>query len=435
MMQQKTQNRLTKEQVKSITLLSLGSTLEYFDLMLYVHMAVVLNDLFFPESGWFSKGQIAAFSLWSTHALRPLGAIFFGRIGDLVGRKVAVILSTTVMAVCCFTLAALPTYQQIGITAPIVLTLCRMIQGISASAEVVGAQIYLAESIKGPWQHPVVSSIQIFTTLGSTIAVGIGAFFINPKFFPSAWANDAWRFAFVVGALIGIVGAVARNTLKEATEFADRQRQFKEQYKKVGVNFSHSNIKVPLNTSIAYFFITSAQSTLFFLVYIYLGTTVVKKNFGFSNVDIVSTNFLVVLLDFASTVVWSVLSYWFYPLLIIRVRALIFFCIICAFPLIMSHYNSSQIVFALQCLLITFHIGSGPAAAIFLRSFPTVKRFRYTGVISSLAKSTAYFIGPSLLATTTDNFGYQGVCLMFVPITIFFFISVRYFEKKEQNNR
>ena len=62
-----TDQKLSKEQKQAIALLSIGSVLEYFDLMLYVHMAVVLNDIFFPQSGYFSKAQIAAFSLWSSH--------------------------------------------------------------------------------------------------------------------------------------------------------------------------------------------------------------------------------------------------------------------------------------------------------------------------------------------------------------------------------
>ncbi len=426
-----TDQKLSKEQKQAIALLSIGSVLEYFDLMLYVHMAVVLNDIFFPQSGYFSKAQIAAFSLWSSHALRPLGAIFFGRIGDLVGRKAAVILSATVMAICCLTLAALPTYQQIGIVAPIVLTLCRMVQGISASAEVVGAQIYLAESVKPPLQHPVVSSIGVFMTLGSALALGVGSIFSNPKLFPAAWANDAWRFSFVIGAAIGIVGAVARNSLKEASEFADRQRAFKEQYKKVGVNFSHDNVKVPIGASLSYFTLSVAGATLFYLIYIYMGTTILKNNFGFSNMQVMQNNFWVVILDCVAVVLWSCLSYKIPPLQIVRVRGIVFACLILAFPLAMGYSPSVQTVFIFQCLLTSFHLGKVPAAAIFFKHFPTVKRFRYTGTINALAKSAGYFAGPYLIAVSTDKFDCKGVWFVFIPISAIFFISLRYFEKKE----
>ncbi len=427
-------NKISKEQKQAIALLSIGSTLEYFDLMLYVHMAVILNDIFFPQSGYFSKAQIAAFSLWSSHALRPLGAIFFGRIGDLVGRKAAVILSATVMAVCCLTLAALPTYQQIGIVAPIILTLCRMVQGIAASAEVVGAQIYLAESVKPPLQHPVVSSIGVFMTLGSALALGVGSIFVNTKLFPSAWANDAWRFAFIIGAAIGIVGAVARNSLKEAAEFADRQRAFKEQYKKIGVNFNHDNIKVPISASIAYFTLSVAGATLFYLVYVYMGSAILKKEFGFSNLQVMQNSFWVVNLDFVAVILWSCLSYKISPLWIVRMRGIVFACLILAFPLAMQYYPSAQMIFAFQCLITTFYLGKVPAAAIFFKHFPTVKRFRYAGTINALAKSGGYFAGPSLVALATDHFSYKGVWMVFIPVTILFFVALRFFEKKELND-
>ncbi len=426
-----TDQKLSKEQKQAVALLSIGSVLEYFDLMLYVHMAVVLNDIFFPESGYFSKAQIAAFSFWSTHALRPAGAMFFGRIGDLVGRKAAVILSATVMSVCCLTLAALPTYQQIGIIAPIVLTLCRMVQGVSASAEITGAQIYLAESVKPPMQYPLVSLIALFTTVGTTMAIGVGSIFSNPKLFPAAWANDAWRFAFVIGAAIGIVGAVARNSLKEASEFADRQRYFKEQYKRVGVDFRHDQIKVPLSTSAAYFFLYAAHPTLFYLTYIYFGS-ILKEAFKFSNLMVMQNNFWLGVTSFVTTVLWSCLSYKINPLRIVKTRAIACACIIFSAPLILTQYCSPKMVLTFQCLLTAFCFGTTPATAIFFKHFPTVKRFRYAGTISALAKSGGYFVGPSLIAFATDKLSYQGIWAVFVPVTMLYFIGLRFFEKKEQ---
>jgi MFS transporter, MHS family, proline/betaine transporter len=425
--------KLSKEQKQAVALLSIGSTLEYFDLMLYVHMAVILNDIFFPQSGYFSKAQIAAFSFWSTHALRPVGAMFFGRIGDRVGRKAAVILSATIMAVCCLTLASLPSYQKIGIMAPIVLTLCRMVQGISASAEITGAQIYLAESVKPPLQYPLVSSIAVFTNVGSVFAIGVGSFFINTKLFPEAWAHDAWRFAFVIGAAIGIVGAVARNSLKEAAEFADRQRAFKEQYKKIGVNFTHANIKVPLSTSIAYFLIYAGHPALFYLTYIYFGG-VLKETFKFTNLMVIQNNFWVGLVSFGATLLWSCLSYTFPPLQLVRVKTLGFFCLIISFPLIIQYFPSAEMILAFQCLVTTFDLGSRPATAILFKHFPTVKRFRYAGTISALAKSGGYFIGPPCVAFATDKLGYTGIWVVFLPLTILFLVGLRYFEKKESQS-
>src|SRR3954467_5964040 len=85
------QTNLTKAQKEAVGLLSIGTFLEYFDLMLYVHMAVLLNELFFPKTDPFTASLFSAFSFCSTYLLRPFGALIFGYIGDNLGRKVVVI--------------------------------------------------------------------------------------------------------------------------------------------------------------------------------------------------------------------------------------------------------------------------------------------------------------------------------------------------------
>ena len=134
------QYKLTKEQKTAVGLLSIGTFLEYFDLMLYVHMAVLLNDLFFPKTDPHVQSLIAAFAFCSTYLLRPFGAIIFGWIGDNIGRKATVVITTFMMSGACMIMAMLPTYDQIGITATYIVTICRIVQGMSSMGEVVGAQ-------------------------------------------------------------------------------------------------------------------------------------------------------------------------------------------------------------------------------------------------------------------------------------------------------
>ncbi|WP_371256192.1 MFS transporter [Rickettsia endosymbiont of Ixodes scapularis] len=100
---------LTKQQKEAIGLLSIGTFLEYFDLMLYVHMAVVLNELFFPKFDPNVASFLSAAAFCSTYALRPFGALIFGYIGDNIGRKLTVIITTFMMAISCIIMANLPT--------------------------------------------------------------------------------------------------------------------------------------------------------------------------------------------------------------------------------------------------------------------------------------------------------------------------------------
>ncbi|MFK7973783.1 MAG: MFS transporter [Rickettsiaceae bacterium] len=139
--------RLNKEQKGAIFLLQLGTFLEYFDLMLFVHMAVVLNELFFPKYDPFTSSLLQAFAFCSTFAFKPLGALLFGYIGDKVGRKHTVVITTIIMAISCIIMANVPTYAQIGIAASWVMLVCRALQGMSSIGESIGAELYTAELI------------------------------------------------------------------------------------------------------------------------------------------------------------------------------------------------------------------------------------------------------------------------------------------------
>jgi MFS family permease len=94
-------------------------------------MAVLLNELFFPKTDAHTAALFAAFAYCSTYVLRPFGALIFGYLGDTIGRKHTVIITTLLMALSCVVMASLPTYAEIGIAASWVVTITRMIQGIS----------------------------------------------------------------------------------------------------------------------------------------------------------------------------------------------------------------------------------------------------------------------------------------------------------------
>ena len=91
--------------------------------MLYIHMAVLLNELFFPKTDPFTASLLSAFAFCSSYILRPFGALIFGFIGDFIGRKSVIVITTIIMAITCTTIAVLPTYAQIGITASWIITI------------------------------------------------------------------------------------------------------------------------------------------------------------------------------------------------------------------------------------------------------------------------------------------------------------------------
>lgn len=208
---------IPKESKQAIGILSIGTFLEYFDFMLYVHMAILLNELFFPKTSPETEALLVSLTFCSTYLLRPLGAVIFGYIGDNIGRKATVIITTFMMAFSCLVMANLPTYAQIGITATWLVMICRIIQGLSAMGEIMGANIYLTETIKPPYRNSVVASLEIFCELGALFALGVAAL--------ATGYGLNWRYAFWIGAVIGLLGSTARTRLKETSEFVDAKKK------------------------------------------------------------------------------------------------------------------------------------------------------------------------------------------------------------------
>ena len=182
---------LRRDQKEAIGLLQVGTFLEYFDLMLYVHMAVLLNELFFPKTDPQTASIISAFAFCSTFVFRPFGALIFGYIGDHVGRKTTVIITTMMMSVSCVIMANLPTYAQIGITAAWLFTICRIVQGLSSMGEIIGCQIYITEITKPPVQYPAVGFIWVAADFGAVVALGIASLVTT--------TGLNWRVAFWIG--------------------------------------------------------------------------------------------------------------------------------------------------------------------------------------------------------------------------------------------
>lgn len=434
-MQGSKQEKLGSEQKKAVGLLSIGTFLEYFDLMLYIHMAVLLNELFFPKTDPFTASLLSAFAFCSSYILRPFGALIFGFIGDFIGRKSVIVITTIIMAITCTTIAVLPTYAQIGITASWIITICRMVQGMAASAESRGAEIYITESIKPPLQYPLVAIITVFSAVGTSFALGISSIFTNVNIFGTE--NQYWRVAFFLGALIGLVGGVARTSLREASEFANKKKMLKMKFTDNKIEWDKNYFKDTFDnektflTSLAYFIICCARPPCFYFIYIYC-SDVLKHDFGLSAGEIISHNFWVSIVDMCGLVFLAYISSRIYPLTILKAKLFLFFTCIIFFPAAMYTYPSELTVFVFQCLASLFVFDDVPASPVFYKHFPIIKRFTYTSLLSSFAKLMTYAITSFGLVYSTKYFGYYGIFLILIPVGVVYYFAVKYFEGLEK---
>jgi len=278
---------LTREQRQAVGLLSIGTFLEYFDLMLYVHMAVLLNELFFPKTDPHTASLLAALAFCSTFVLRPIGALIFGYIGDNIGRKTTVIITTFMMACSCFVMANLPTYSQIGVSATWIVTICRMVQGMSSMGELIGAQVYLTEISKPPIQYPTVALLITFSTLGTVAALALASIVTSFGF--------NWRLAFWFGSGLALVGIAARTTLRETPDFADAKRQLEQTFAEAKIDKSKLrnnpvwNEKVKKKTSLAYFLVESMWPVTFYFVYLHC-SNVLRHSFNYTSEQVIHYN-------------------------------------------------------------------------------------------------------------------------------------------------
>jgi MFS family permease len=218
---------LGRSDAKTLILSALGGALEFYDFVIFAYFAKTLGHLFFPPgtSDWVA--QLQAFSIFAVGYLaRPLGGIVMAHFGDRVGRKRMFTLSVFLMAVPTLVIGFLPTYASIGVLAPVLLTLLRVVQGIAIGGEVPGAWVFVAEHVPARRVGLAVASLSSGLTFGILIGSLVAAA-LNANLSEAAMLDHGWRIAFLLGGVFGFLAVYLRRWLSETPVFA-RMRERKE---------------------------------------------------------------------------------------------------------------------------------------------------------------------------------------------------------------
>jgi len=187
----------------------IGNVMEWYDFAVYGYLATVIGRLFFPD-GNPSVSVIAAFGAFAAGFLvRPLGGLVFGRIGDLLGRRHALTLSVLAMAVPTVLMGLLPTYGTIGMAAPILIVLLRIVQGLSVGGEYTSSLIFLAEHSQKKRRSQTAVWGMWGATAGCLLGSGVAALVSN-LLSDSQLIAWGWRIPFLVGALVAVTGFLLR---------------------------------------------------------------------------------------------------------------------------------------------------------------------------------------------------------------------------------
>lgn len=423
---------LKREQKEAIGLLQIGTFLEYFDLMLYVHMAVLLNELFFPKTNPHTASLLTALAFCSTYVLRPFGALLFGYIGDNIGRKTTVIITTTMMAISCILMANLPTYAQIGISAAWIVTICRIVQGLSSMGEIIGAQIYVSEITKPPAAYPAVSFISAASAIGSMAALGVAALTTHCGF--------NWRIAFWIGAGIAVVGSIARTKLRETPEFVDMKLKLKASIEQCKKKTQEARLlhkastlyreKTSIHTLVSYFLIQCGWPITFYIVFMSFNPTL-KEVYHYTSEDIILHNFLLTIVQVAQAFIWSITSFYIHPLKVLRVKGFVSLFLMGAMPIFLSNQLGILSLFFLQSFMLIFNIGEGPAQYVFIKHIPVYRRFIASSFIYALGRALTYIVTSFGIVYLVEWFSFWGTLFITLPSCASFLMSTRYFEKLE----
>lgn len=208
---------------KAVVAVVVGNWLEFYDFLVFTFFAVMIGDAFFPAESAIGRllGALATFGVG--FVTRPLGAAVIGAYGDRAGRRAALTLTLLLMSVGSALVGLTPSYAQIGIAAPIVLVVARLIQGFSCGGEVGPATTYLLESAPPDRRAALTAwqgySQQLATLMGSLIGVILAASLTKDQLY--AWG---WRVPFLLGIVIAPVGVYIRRQLPETMQAHEMHR-------------------------------------------------------------------------------------------------------------------------------------------------------------------------------------------------------------------
>ncbi len=253
--------RMTREEKKVIFASSLGTVFEWYDFYLYGSLAGIIAKQFFSGLDPTSAYIFALLAFAAGFLVRPFGAIFFGRLGDMIGRKYTFLITILIMGASTFIVGLLPSYASIGMAAPIILIALRMLQGLALGGEYGGAATYVAEHAPQGKRGAYTAWIQTTATLGLFLSL-IVILGVRNALGEKDFADWGWRIPFLVSVLLLAVSVWIRLSLKESPAFQRMKAEGKTSKAPLTESFGQwKNLKVVI---LALLGLTAGQAVVWY---------------------------------------------------------------------------------------------------------------------------------------------------------------------------
>ena len=252
---------MTAEEKKVIFASSLGTVFEWYDFYLYGSLAAIIAKQFFSGLDEGSAFIFALLAFAAGFIVRPFGALVFGRLGDMIGRKYTFLVTILIMGLSTFIVGILPNYATIGVAAPVILIALRMLQGLALGGEYGGAATYVAEHAPMGKRGAYTSWIQTTATLGLFLSLMI-ILGTRTVIGEAAFADWGWRVPFIVSILLLAVSVYIRLSMNESPAFAKMKAEGKTSKAPLSESFGQwKNLKIVILALIG---LTAGQAVVWY---------------------------------------------------------------------------------------------------------------------------------------------------------------------------
>ena len=402
----------------------IGNALEWYDYALYAQFSAIIGATFFPESHYAEVWTFAVFA--AGFIVRPIGGILFGQIGDRFGRRIALVIGILIMAIPTAGIGLLPSYESIGLIAPIILVIIRLAQGFALGGEFSGCIAYIVEHSPAKSRGLAGSSTFVSMCLGMMLGLIVANLF---RYFLSEedLVSWGWRVPFVVGLGIGLVGIYIRTHLSESPIYKAAKEK-------------GALSRTPLRETLTKYW---REVLMAIIIYInvtapfYTTTVFIKEymvNLGYEQAQGVFTSSIILIVLMITFPISAYISDRIgrKPILIWSSVALV----ISIYPIFLALHSMNYSIAILSQIIFSAIVGAymGPVPTLLVELFPT--KVRFTGVALSYNLSAAIFGGtaPMVGALLHKITGEQISLAYYLTTLALFTLSCLYFCKETYKN-